>query len=165
MIEITLAFGTLFNTKNVRLLVEIVEAYPHQRSIRPLVVCSAYVKRTSAIPKMAIPISRATKNPPKKDDGTRGPPGGKSRSSERRVKIAAATTTAMAITKIMIDNRTFRAWSGPKVWRPKITSIAPASPRKTPTAPTVGIQLMTSPITSSIRPFFVLSIAVARAVS
>ncbi len=165
MIEITLAFGTLFNTKNVRLLVEIVEAYPHQRSIRPLVVCSAYVKRTSAIPKMAIPISRATKNPPKKDDGTRGPPGGKSRSSERRVKIAAATTTAMAITKIMIDNRMFRAWSGPKVWRPKITSIAPASSRRTPTAPTVGIQLMTSPITSSIRPFFVLSIAVARAVS
>src|SRR5713101_130993 len=105
MIEITLAFGTLFNTKNVRLLVEIVEAYPHQRSTRPLLVCSAYVKRTSAIPKMAIPISRARKNPPKKDAGTRGPPGGKSRSSEKRVKIAATTTTAMAITKIMTDNR------------------------------------------------------------
>ena len=63
MIEITLTFGTLFNTKNVRLLVEIVEAYPHPRSIRPLLVCSAYVKRTSAIPKMAIPISTATKKP------------------------------------------------------------------------------------------------------
>src|SRR5438132_14210999 len=98
MIEITLTFGTLFNTKNVRLLVEIVEAYPHQRSIRPLLVCSAYVKRTSAVPKMAIPISRATRNPPKKDAGTRGPPpGGKSRSSEMRVKIAATTTTAQAI--------------------------------------------------------------------
>ena len=64
MIEITFTFGTLFNTKNAMLLVAIVEAYPHQRSIRPLLACNSYVKRTSAIPKMAIPISRATKNPP-----------------------------------------------------------------------------------------------------
>jgi len=77
MIEITLAFGTLFNTKNVRLLVEIVEAYPHQRSIRPLLVCNAYVKRTSAIPKMAIPISTTTKNPPKKEGGAGLPPVGR----------------------------------------------------------------------------------------
>jgi len=165
MIEITFTFGTSFNTKNAMLLVAIVEAYPHQRSIRPLPACNAYVKRTSAIPKMAIPTSRPTKNPPRNEGGARLPPGGKNRSCEITAKIAATTTTAVAITKIMIDNRTFRAWSGPKVWHPKISSIAPTSSKMTPTAPTIGIQLMTNPITSSSRPVLVLSIAVARAVS
>ena len=82
-----------------------------------------------------------------------------------RVKIAATTTTAVAITKIMIDNRTFRAWSGPKVWRPKITNIAPTNSRMTPTAPTIGIQLMTNPIMRSSRPVLLRSIALALAVS
>ena len=165
MIEITLTFGTLFNTKNVRLLVEIVEAYPHHRSIRPLLVCNAYVKRTSAIPKTAIPISTATKNPPKKDGGAGLPPGGKNKRASKKAKIAATTITATAITKMMIDNRRFREWSGRKGWRPQITSTAPTNPRMTPTAPTIGIQLMTNPITSSSRPVLVLSIALAIAVS
>ncbi len=158
----------LFNTKNVRLLVAIVETYPHQRSIRPLLVCNAYVKRTSAIPKITTPISMATKNTPKKDDGGGTgllPPGGKNRRAEKRATIAATTATAIAITKIMIDHITFRACSGPKTWRPKITSIAPTNSRIPPTAPTIGIQPMTNPITRSIRPVLVLSIAVARAVS